>query len=75
MHIVIEKTPFHRELGIVHAVIERKATIPILSYIRMEARQGMVVLTGTDLDVSVRVRCEAEVKGGGDGVCVGAKAF
>jgi len=72
MHIVIEKTPFHRELGIVHAVIERKATIPILSYIRMEARQGMVVLTGTDLDVSVRVRCEAEVKEEGT-VCISAR--
>jgi DNA polymerase-3 subunit beta len=72
MHVAIEKTPFHRELGIVHAVIERKATIPILSYVRIEARQGMVVLTGTDLDVSVRVRCEAEVKEEGT-VCVSAR--
>jgi len=74
MHLVIERSSLYRELGLVHTVVERKHTIPILSYVRMEAREGGIVLTGTDLDVSMRVQCEADVREVGT-VCIPARKF
>ncbi len=74
MHLVIERSPLYRELGLVHTVIERRHTIPILSYIRVEAREGGILLTGTDLDISLRVYCEADVQETGT-VCVPARKF
>ncbi|GBC77356.1 DNA polymerase III subunit beta [bacterium HR08] len=59
MRAIIERTQLHRELGLIQTVIERRATIPILAYVRMDVTDGQVVFTGTDLDVSMRLGCEA----------------
>ncbi|GBC82654.1 DNA polymerase III subunit beta [bacterium HR10] len=61
MRATIEKQQLHRELGLVERVVERRTTIPVLAYVRMEVADGRVVFTGTDLDVSLRAGCEAEV--------------
>ncbi|MCS6816449.1 MAG: DNA polymerase III subunit beta [Blastocatellia bacterium] len=72
MHIQLVKSAFQRELGLVQTVVERRHTIPILAYVRLETREGKVRLTGTDLDVSMQLECEAEV--GEDGVvCLPAR--
>ena len=53
------------ELNLVQGVIEKKSTIPILSNILLEAAEGNVAITATDLDVSICCGCAAEVETAG----------
>jgi len=52
-------------------IVERKTTIPVLSHILLNARDGhdskdgKLHLAATDLDVSLTSRCEAEIREGG----------
>jgi DNA polymerase-3 subunit beta len=48
-------------------VIERKTTIPILSNLLVEAKGSRVIITATDLELSVCTSCEAKVKKEGAG--------
>ncbi len=55
MEFIINPSLLKEELGLLTPVIERKATIPILSKIKMETNiQGELALTATDLDVTMR---------------------
>jgi len=56
MEFIINPSLLKEELGLLTPVIERKATIPVLSKIKMETNiQGELALTATDLDVTMRV--------------------
>lgn len=72
MHLVINKSLFLKELSVVQGVVERKSTIPILSYLLLETINGNIVIKGTDLDVSITTVCEADIKKTG-AICVQAK--
>ena len=65
MEFVVEKTAFFKELQNVQGVVERKTTVPILANILLEADQGRLAVTATDLDVTVCCSCPAEVQAGG----------
>ena len=55
MEFIINPSLLKEELGLLTPVIERKATIPVLSKIKMETNiQGELALTATDLDVTIR---------------------
>ena len=55
MEFIINPSLLREELGLLTPVIERKATIPVLSRIKMETNvQGELALTATDLDVTMR---------------------
>lgn len=55
MEFIINPSLLKEELGLLTPVIERKATIPVLSKIKMETNvQGELALTATDLDVTMR---------------------
>lgn len=55
MEFIINPSLLKEELGLLTPVIERKATIPILSKIKLETNiQGELALTATDLDVTMR---------------------
>ena len=55
MEFIINPSLLREELGLLTPVIERKATIPVLSRIKMETNvSGELVLTATDLDVTMR---------------------
>lgn len=55
MEFIINPSLLKEELGLLTLVIERKATIPVLSKIKFEANiQGELALTATDLDVTMR---------------------
>ena len=56
------------------AVASRKSTMPILSYLRLSARDGRLEAVGTDLDLTVAASLPARVEGDGR-VCVPARAF
>lgn len=55
MEFIINPSLLKEELGLLTPVIERKATIPVLSRIKLETNiQGELALTATDLDVTMR---------------------
>src|SRR5437667_6922446 len=62
MEITVGKFELLRELTATQGVVERKTTIPILSNYLFEAGGDKLVLTATDLDLSLRTSCNAKVK-------------
>lgn len=72
MHFKVSKNVFLKELNFLQGAVEKKNTIPILSTILIEANENGLVIKGTDLDVSITTRCEAEVIAGG-AVCLQAR--
>jgi len=72
MEILVERNDLATELALVQGIVERKNSIPILSNVLCEARAGELRISATDLDVSLRCGCAAEVKKEG-AVTLGAK--
>jgi len=62
MEFSVTKSALLDELITTQGVVERKTTIPILSNLLVEAHDGRVAITATDLELSVRTSCEAKVK-------------
>lgn len=61
MKFTITRQNLHSGLAAVSASIPSKTTLPVLSNILFEAKDDGVWVSGTDLDVSVRVRVQADV--------------
>ena len=72
MEITVRRKDLAKELQLVQGIVERKSSIPVLSNVLAEAEEGQLRLSATDLDVSLRGGCEAEVKQPG-AVTVAAK--
>ncbi|MSR20560.1 MAG: DNA polymerase III subunit beta [Gemmatimonadetes bacterium] len=73
MNFTITRQNLHTALAAVSASIPSKTTLPVLSNILFEARDGEVRMSGTDLDVAVRVRVPADVKQAGSLTAPGKK--
>ena len=67
MEFSVTRSVLLNELNTTQGVVERKTTIPILSNLLVEARDGRVTITATDLELSVRTSCDAKVKKEGAG--------
>lgn len=74
MKISVTRDSLHAGLGAVAATIPSKTTLPVLSNILLEARDGALSLSGTDLDISVSVKIDAEVEQEG-AITVPARKF
>ena len=61
MRTTITRQNLQRGLAAVSASIPSKTTLPVLSNVLIESREDAVWITGTDLDVSIRVRVSADV--------------
>ena len=72
MEITVRKNDLVKELALVQGIVERKNSIPILSNVLAEARGNEVRISATDLDVSLRTACPAEVVSEGS-ITLGAK--
>lgn len=73
MEFSISKTALQRELGFVQGIVEKKNTIPVLSNILIESvGENTIRIIGTDLDVTIRCKTEAEIKTPGS-ICVQAR--
>lgn len=68
------KETLSRTLQSVVSAVPPKSTLPILSNFLLEARDGKLMLTCTDLDMSVRTQATTKVADGGK-VTVPAKRF
>lgn len=61
MKFKIEKDRLLQAIQAVHGIVTSKATLPILSHILIEAKQGLLKLTTTDLDIGLTYTIQAEV--------------
>src|SRR5438067_10594416 len=59
---IVGRNDLLKELSELHKVAQRKATVPILANIMMQAFGAVLALTASDLDVSLRTVCPARVK-------------
>lgn len=73
MNFTITRQNLHNGLAAVSASIPSKTTLPVLSNILFEAEGDGVWMSGTDLDVAVRVRVPADVKEAGSLTAPGKK--
>ena len=55
MKFTADREMLLRPLQLVTGVVERRQTLPVLSNVLVVARDGMVSITGTDLEVSLSV--------------------
>ena len=73
MNFTITRQNLHNGLAAVSASIPSKTTLPVLSNILFEASEDGVWMSGTDLDVAVRVKVLADVKESGSLTAPGKK--
>jgi DNA polymerase-3 subunit beta len=72
MHLTIDRATLTRELALVASAAERKATIPVLSHVRLEARGDRLTLTATDLQCGLIASAPATITQEGV-ICLPAK--
>lgn len=61
MKLTIDRADLMRALSHVQSVVERRNTIPILSNVRLEAKDGMLTLSATDMDLEINESVAAGV--------------
>ena len=54
MHIRIDRVALAKGLAHTQNVVERRNTIPILNNVLLEAANGVLLLTATDMDLTVQ---------------------
>lgn len=76
MEFSLSKQALFKELNLLQGVVEKKNTIPILSNVLIEtASQSGISLVATDLDVSLKTECAADVTRPGAVVLQARKLF
>ncbi|MGH9520999.1 MAG: DNA polymerase III subunit beta [Terriglobales bacterium] len=75
MEITVTKAELLRELTATQGVVERKTTIPILSNFLFEVSGDRLSVTATDLDLSLRTSCPADIKKEGSCTIPARKLF
>lgn len=72
--ITVDRGELVRQIAAARAVVTNKITIPILGNLLLQASNGCLTITASDLDSTVQTACEAKVKE--PGVCtVPARKF
>src|SRR5258707_11784712 len=66
MHITFQREELLRPLSYVAGVVERRQTLPILSYVLLRHRDGKTVLIGTDLEVEISSFIKGSIKADGE---------
>lgn len=61
MKVTITRQNLHKALGAVSASIPTRTTLPVLSNVLMETDENALWISGTDLDVSLRIRVPAQI--------------
>lgn len=62
MQFAVQRGDLLKELQYVQGVVEKRTTVPILSNILLETTGNRLTITATDLDVTIRCGCAAQVK-------------
>ena len=54
MKFTVEKSNLFKSLSHVQSIVEKKNTLPILSNILIEAQNNSLILSATDMDISIK---------------------
>ncbi len=65
MELSIDRTSLLNGLALVQGIVERRNTVPILGHVMLEAENGSLNLSATDLEVGVRTALACRSNGGG----------
>lgn len=65
MKLTIERSTLLKALAHVQSVVERRNTIPILANVLLDARDGTLTLTATDMDLAITEKIAADVSQAG----------
>ncbi len=71
-HFTVGRSTLLKELTAAESAAEKKATIPILSNVRLVVSNGVLKLAGTNLDISLETECDVDERQQG-GLCLQAK--
>lgn len=74
MDLIINRENLLPILNRVIAVVERRQTLPILGNILLRSEEGILTIVGTDMEIEIRARCNADVRESGEGT-VPARKF
>ena len=66
MKLVIDRAVLLKSLSHVQSVVERRGTIPVLANVKLEAANGQLHLTATDMDIAISEKAPAAVSAAGD---------
>lgn len=61
----IRVSDFHKAISVVKGAVERTTLVPILTHVLIEARDGRLILTCTDMEISLTKTIEANVRAPG----------
>ena len=62
MKLTIDKIQLLEILQKVQSIVGQRTTLPILSNVMLEAKQGKLICTTTDMEVSLRTSIEADIE-------------
>lgn len=74
MEVLVEKYDLQKALSLCLSVIEKKATMPILSNVLLSAKDNELTLSASDLEITAVTTIPAKVKSGGE-TTVNSKVF
>ena len=61
MKLTVEKNTIFKSLSHVQSIVEKKNTLPILSNILIEAKGNSLILSATDMDISVTEKLDCNI--------------
>lgn len=61
MKIVCNKAELSKAIGLAQSALSNKSTLPVLGNLLFEATDNAVVITGTDLEIGLKVKATVEV--------------
>jgi len=61
MKLIVEKNIIFKSLSHVQSIVERKNTLPILANILIEAKDNSLVLSATDMDISITEKLNCDI--------------
>jgi DNA polymerase III subunit beta len=74
IEFTVKKFDLLKELTFTQGVVEKKATIPILQNVMLEAEAERLSIVATDLEIGIKTSCETKLKSPG-AITVPAKRF
>lgn len=74
LDIIVPTKDLSASLGLSGSVVEKRNALPILGHVKLEADKDTLILTATDMDLSIRQEVGAQVKHGGS-LAVPAQTF
>ena len=61
MKISVEKSSIFKSLSYVQSIVEKKNTIPVLSNVLIQAKDNNLILSATDMDISITAQLNCNV--------------